>query len=70
MIIVSARRPAAVATVPRCSRFMSAVDMPSRASEPTSRNVVDPSALGAGRSVRPANALTRAIFFTDHCSTV
>jgi hypothetical protein len=39
--------------------------MPSRASEPTSRNVVEPAAFGDGRSVSPANASTRSIERVD-----
>ena len=67
--IVSARRPAAVAWVPTCSRFMSALLMPVRPSEPTSRNVVDPAAFGGGRSVSPANASTRSIEWLDQVSS-
>jgi hypothetical protein len=48
---------------------MSALLMPVRPSEPTSRNVVDPPAFGGGRSVRPANASTRSIDRLDQVSS-
>ena len=67
--IVSARRPAAVDSLPTCSRFMSARDMPVRPSEPTSRNVVEPAALAGGLSVSPAKASTRSILRVDHESS-
>jgi hypothetical protein len=44
---------------------MSAFDMPVRPSEPTRRNVVDPAAFGAGRSVSPAKAFTRSMERAD-----
>jgi hypothetical protein len=42
--------------------------MPVRASEPTMRNVVEPSGLAAGRSAVAANASTRSIPASDQTS--
>ena len=49
---------------------MSALLMPVRPSEPTSRKVVEPAALAGGRSVTPANASTRSIERLDQESSV